>query len=200
MGTDETLTQKYFDQVYAAHDDPWHFESSAYERAKYAATLAALPKLRFARAFEIGCSIGVLSALLAPRCDSMLCVDVSDAALVSARKRLANQQHVVLQKMAVPHEFPHGYFDLIVLSEVGYYWSASDLGLASRRIVAGMRPGAALVLVHWTPVVADYPLTGDAVHAQFLALAGDGNALRHLSAQREATYRLDVFERADTEP
>ena len=197
MSADETLNQRYFDDVYAAHDDPWHFESSAYEQAKYAGTLAALPKLRFARAFEIGCSIGVLSALLAPRCDSLICVDVSEVALQSARRRLVNQPHVVLQKMAVPHEFPHGIFDLVVLSEVGYYWSTNDLGLASQRIVASMCPGAALVLVHWTPLVADYPLTGDQVHDHFLSLAGDDRALRHVSARREATYRLDVFERAE---
>lgn len=200
MSTDETLSQRYFDTVYADHDDPWRFASSEYEKAKYAATIAALPKSRFGQAFEIGCSIGVLSAMLAPRCDSLLAVDISEAALRLAGLRLATQPHVALQKMAVPHEFPDGRFDLVMLSEVGYYWSSSDLGLAAERIVAAMRPGGALVLVHWTPVVADYPQTGDAVHAHFLRLSGDGLPLRHLSAERKATYRLDVFERATDEP
>ena len=200
MSNDESLSRKYFDNVYADHDDPWRFASSEYERGKYTATLAALPKLRYARAFEIGCSIGVLTAMLAPRCDSLLAVDISEAALQSARQRLAAQPQVELKRMAVPHEFPDGQFDLVMLSEVGYYWSSNDLEIASERIVEGLRPGGSLMLVHWTPVVADYPQTGDAVHAHFLRLAEHDPRLRHVGAGREATYRLDVFECAAEEP
>lgn len=200
MKTDETLSPAYFDDVYAANADPWQFETSAYERAKYAATLAALPRQHFARAFEIGCSIGVLTKLLAPRCDELLSVDISDAALQSARLRLADVPNVLLQKMAVPHEFPSGTFDLVMLSEVAYYWAAQDLELAIEHIVAAVRPGGVLVLVHWTPVVADYPSTGDAVHEQFLSLTGDGGAFRRVDSLREATYRLDVLERTEDSP
>ena len=39
-----TLPPEYFDHVYQANRDPWNFETSPYERAKYAATLAALPR------------------------------------------------------------------------------------------------------------------------------------------------------------
>ena len=200
MSNDKTLSQKYFDNVYADQDDPWRFASSEYEWDKYTATLAALPKLRYARAFEIGCSIGVLTAMLAPRCDSLLAVDISEAALESASQRLAVQPHVELKRMAVPHEFPDGKFDLVMLSEVGYYWSSSDLEIASRRIVECLRPGGSLVLVHWTPDVADYPQSGDAVHAHFLKLTENDAGLQHVGAKREATYRLDVFERASEKP
>ena len=68
MSTNETLPPSYFDAVYAASSDPWQFATSDYERAKYAATVAALPKPHFEQAFEIGCSIGVLTGLLAQRC------------------------------------------------------------------------------------------------------------------------------------
>jgi hypothetical protein len=76
---DRTLEPAYFDNVYAADSDPWKFASSAYERDKYAATLAAFPKPRYASAFEIGCSIGVLTSALAPRCDALLAVDAAAA-------------------------------------------------------------------------------------------------------------------------
>lgn len=196
MSVGETLPPGYFDGVYAASVDPWQFATSDYERAKYEATLAALPKPHFERAFEIGCSIGILTGLLARRCSHLLAVDVSDVALQAARNRLHAQRHVQLQNMVVPQAFPDGDFDLIVLSEVGYYWSLPDLRLASQRISRALRPGAALVLVHWTPPVHDYPLTGDAVHDHFMSLSGDQQPLRHVSASRHATYRLDVFERA----
>lgn len=44
------LPASYFDELYAARQDPWAFESSRYERGKYVATLAALgsPERRFA--------------------------------------------------------------------------------------------------------------------------------------------------------
>ena len=100
MASDETLKPTYFDGVYAASADPWHFETSEYERAKYAATLAALPNRRYSRAFEIGCSIGVLTELLAPRCDALLAVDVSNAVLQSARQRLERLNHISHQLAA----------------------------------------------------------------------------------------------------
>ncbi|MEO7057522.1 MAG: SAM-dependent methyltransferase, partial [Caldimonas sp.] len=123
----ESLPSSYFDSVYAASKDPWSFETSAYEAAKYADTVAALGERRFARGFEIGCSIGVLTRLLAARCERLLAVDVNESALEAARSRCADLPHVELRRMAVPAEFAAGPLDLVVMSEVGYYWSPPDL-------------------------------------------------------------------------
>src|SRR6478609_8966907 len=62
-----SLPPDYFERVYREADDPWRFASSPYEAAKYAATLAAVPRARYRNAFEIGCSIGVLTERLAGR-------------------------------------------------------------------------------------------------------------------------------------
>lgn len=190
-----TLPPAYFDHVYQANRDPWNFEASPYEHTKYAATLAALPRPHYAGAFEIGCSLGVLTAQLAPRCGHLLAVDVSEAALAQARARCAALPQVELRQMRVPEEFPAQQFDLIVLSEVGYYWAEADLARATEQLLAGLKPGGQLLLVHWTPPVHDYPLTGDDVHAFFLARASDSGPLRHLSGQRHDTYRLDLLEK-----
>ena len=190
-----TLPADYFDKVYQANQDPWNFTSSPYEQEKYAATLAALPRSHYARAFEIGCSLGILTARLAPRCDYLLAVDVAEAALEQARQRCAHLPQVELQLLHVPAEFPQGQFDLILVSEVGYYWSPADLALAADQIVAALPAGGQLVLVHWTPPVHDYPLTGDAVHEFFLAKATPSGPLRHLHGQRHEKYRLDVLEK-----
>ena len=69
-----TLGAAYFDAMYQDATDPWGFEERWYEQRKYAISLAQLPARRYRRAFEPGCSIGVLSALLAPRCDALLCL------------------------------------------------------------------------------------------------------------------------------
>ncbi len=59
--------RQYFVDLYASDPDPWRLATSWYERRKYALTVDALPNERYRRAFEPGCSIGVLSELLAPR-------------------------------------------------------------------------------------------------------------------------------------
>ena len=190
-----TLPPDYFDHVYQANRDPWNFETSPYEREKYAATLAALPHPHYAEAFEIGCSLGVLTARLAPRCGHLLAVDVSEVALAQARARCAALPQVEIKLMQVPNEFPGQSFDLILLSEVGYYWSAADLACATDKLIASLRPGGQLLLVHWTPPVHDYPLTGDDVHNFFLSHAAEAGPLRSLTTQRHENYRLDLLEK-----
>ena len=190
-----SLPTTYFDGVYQANEDPWAFATSPYERAKYEATMAALSKERYASVFEIGCSIGVLSEMLAKRSDRLLSVDASELPLKTARERLAPYSHVTVGQMSIPNQFPDGPFDLILLSEVGYYLVMDDLHRARQLMLERTGPGGQLLLVHWTPVVHDYPLTGDQVHEQFMAVSGDGQPLTHLLNQRTEKYRLDLFEK-----
>ena len=100
--------------------------------------------------------------------------------------------HVRFQKMQVPERFPDDTFDLSLLSEVGYYWSLADLSKARRLIAAHLASQGHLLLVHWTPYVEGYPLTGDEVHELFLNEGAP--ALRHRTGRRAEHYRLDLFE------
>ncbi len=188
---DHTLPEDYFDRLYAARDDPWDYETSTYEAAKYAATLAALPRARYASALEIGCSIGVLTERLAARCDRLLALDGAEQALEQARARCRPLGHVRFEQGTVPASFPDGPFDLILLSEVGYYLPPADLARLRDLIARHLEPGGHLVLVHWLAPVPGCALTGDEVHAAFLADPRFG--LR--TASREEAYRLDVLER-----
>lgn len=192
---DRTLTESYFNDVYSHNDDPWQFETSDYERHKYQATVQALPRSSYQRGFEIGCSIGVLTELLSQKCQSLLSIDTAEKPLVRARQRLSNAPHVTLQKMEVPDQFPEQQFDLVVMSEVGYYLAMPDLQRLAQKIITHLDNGGHLLLVHWTPLVHDYPLTGDQVHETFLNLCGEGQPFTHLNGQREETYRLDLFQK-----
>ena len=185
-----SLPERYFDDMYALHDDPWQFESSPYEAAKYDRTLAAL-RPHYDSALEIGCSIGVLTARLAPRCAALLSLDVAERALERARIRNAAHPHVTFERRQMPQDFPAGRSDLILLSEVGYYLSRRDLATLLDSCVAALNPGGQLLAVHWTPPVHDYPLTGDEVHGQLLAYPG----LVHKHGERHEQYRLDLLER-----
>lgn len=188
-----SLPSSYFDALYSANPDPWQFETSDYEAQKYAATLAALPQDYYHCAFEIGCSIGVLTQKLATRCDSLLAVDASKLALEQASQRCQAYHHVRFQQMCVPQQYPDQKFDLTLVSEVGYYWCWDDLKKAQQLILEHLEPGGHLLLVHWTLYARDYPLSGDEVHDSFLSLVP--NSLRHLASQRQEQYRLDLFEK-----
>ena len=186
-----TLGPEYFEQVYAANDDPWHFNTSAYERKKYADTLDHLPRARYANGLEIGCSIGVLTAQLAPHCEHLLSVDVSERALAQARARCVGLPQVQLQCLQIPAQMPAGSFDLVLVSEVGYYWDRPDLDRTMTLLAAQQKSGGHLMLVHWTPPVHDYPLTGDEVHEAWMARA----EWRVLHDAPRESYRLSVLEK-----
>jgi hypothetical protein len=187
-----TLPPSYFAAMYAESEDPWGFESRWYECRKYALTLAALPRERYRRGFEPGCSIGVLTELLAGRCDSLLAADLAPAAVGAAAERMAPYGGVEVARLAIPHDWPEGRFDLIVLSEIGYYLSADDLELLLDRTVASLQPGGTLIAVHWRHAVPDYPLRGDDVHD----LIGSSPELHRLVHHDEEDLLLDVYETA----
>ena len=191
----QSLTPDYFESLYSADADPWQFETSDYEAKKYAATLAALPKARYRSGLEIGGSIGVLTALLADRCDSLLSIDVSEQAQQKAIARCQALSNVRFQLMQVPQAYPGEQFDLTVLSEVGYYWCWEDLKQAQQLMLKHLEPGGHLLLVHWTPYEDYYhnPLSGDEVHESFLALPA--SQIKHVGDDRAEKYRLDLFER-----
>ena len=193
MSERKSLTPAYFEAIYAADIDPWRFETSEYERAKYADTIAALAGRRFASGLEVGCSIGVLTKLLAARCDRLLAIDVADAALERARDRCRDIGHVQFAKMRMPGEWPDGAFALIVFSEVLYYLSPPDIAAATAAAMCALSPGGLVLLVHFTDPT-NYPVSGDDAVRLFTEAAGD--AVVPVRRERRERYRLDCFERA----
>ncbi len=186
----ERLEREYFEELYAGSTDPWSFESSEYERRKYARTLEALGGRRFGRALEVGASIGVFTAILAPFCDDLLAVDTSERAVTLARERLAGSEHVRVEQRTLPEEMPQGPFDLIVASEVLYYLTR-DLVLETLRLFEGaLAPGGSLLAVHWRKQTETYPLLGDEVHELLVR----NTRLTNTRTIVEPEYRLDLFE------
>lgn len=157
--------ERVFDAIHLASSDPWDYSSSWYEKRKRTLTMAALPKPRYARGLELGCSSGVLSAELAQRCEQILCVDASGQALASAEARLADIPGVTTAHMTVPTQWPDGRFDLIVISEVGYYLGAAELDAVLDKSVDSLLPGGTLAMCHWRRPISGWSLDGDSVHA-----------------------------------
>jgi len=184
------LGREYFEGLYAESGDPWDFETSEYERNKYERTFEVLGDRRFHKALEAGASIGVFTERLADRCDVLLAVDVSERAVVAARERLSGHGHVVVERRSLPEEMPEGPFDLIVASEILYYFTKEEMLATLRTFERNLAQGGALLAVHWRRETRTYPLQGDEVHELLL-----GHTRLHNSKTIvEPDYRLDLFE------
>jgi SAM-dependent methyltransferase len=162
--------RRVFEDLHRGDDDPWRTRTSWYEARRRALVLAALPHARVGRVLEVGCSVGELTAALAERADRTVAVDVSEAALSTARARCEGLA-VDFERLEVPGQWPLGEYDVVVLSEIGYFLSEGDLVATVERACGSLAPGGALLLVHWRHEVEDWTLDGPAVHALAVPVA-----------------------------
>ena len=182
---------EYFEDLYAASDDPWQLAEREYERRKFDVTMASLPRARYGRAFEPGCSVGVLTRLLADRCDELLATDPVTVALDQARRRVPHG-HVTFARGRLPGDWPDGAFDLVVLSEVMYYLSAADRLDVLAAAAAGLTPDGHLMMVHWRHPFEVATCTGDEAHGEARRVEDLLQVVEHV----EDDFRLEVFARA----
>lgn len=181
---------EHFERLARGSSDPWRYATSSYEQAKYGRTLAHLPE-RIDSALELGCSVGVFTAMLAPRCERLLAVDFSPTALAHARERLGDGVGVELRQAVLPEETPRGSFAAVVCSEILYYWTPDLVREGLRRIESALAPGGTFVAVHWRHGDPRRQLDGDAVHAILRTEA----KLDHRSRESSADFLLDSWVR-----
>jgi SAM-dependent methyltransferase len=187
-----SLDAAYFEALYRADPDPWGFASRSYEAAKYARTLEALGDEPARRALEMGCSIGVFTRALAPLCGRLVATELSATALEQARARCAGCGNIDFRLARTVTDGMDGVFDLMVLSEVVYYWDDADLQAVAAAIRRTLEPGGRLLMAHWLGET-DYPRSGDdAVAALSERLTG---LFDRKLERREPEYRLDLWRR-----
>jgi SAM-dependent methyltransferase len=185
------MAKAEFEALYRVNPDPWGYESSTYERQKYAATLAACGPGPFAEALELGGSIGVFTAALAPQCRRLVSIDAAATAVDVARARLADQPQVEVRLGSIPADIPPRSFDLVVASEILYYLEAPDLEATLSTLGDRLQAGARLVAVHWRPAGPERPFTAEQVHARLRR----ADWARLVAYAPTDEYLLDVFER-----
>lgn len=185
------MEENYFHEMYRESDDPWGFATRWYEQRKYALTMAALSKHHYRRAFEAGCSIGVFTEQLAARCDEVLAVDLSPKAIDVARQRLLPvADRVTVESGNFVEDWPAGEFDLIVVSEVLYYFDDTQLDAVIGQVADALTDDGEVVAVHWRWPVAEYPATGDQVHDRLRE-----SELTSTASYVDEDFRLDVLTR-----
>lgn len=183
-----TLPPEYFEEKYKSDIDPWRFRTSAYERDKYRATLRSLTRDSYQAGLEVGCSIGVLTKLLSARCVNLLAIDTSETAIEAARS--VNDSNVSFRRATLPEDYPAGTFDLIVLSEVLYYFERADLERVARSCIQSIAQDGEIVLCHWLGET-DYPLTGREASELFAEVTRSVLPVR--SVLHDEVYRLERF-------
>lgn len=166
------MEREYFEDMYASSPDPWGFGSRWYEKRKYALTLAALSRPRYESAFEPGCSIGVLTAQLAQRCDHLLASDLIPSAVSQARKRVADLPHVEVREWDAHDAWPDERFDLVLVSEMLFFLDWDDAKRFASEAAIHLTPDGEILLVHWRQRVPEYPLSSDQAHEIARAATG----------------------------
>jgi protein-L-isoaspartate O-methyltransferase len=193
MSGHSPVSQAAFEEKYRQSGDPWDFTGSPYERDRYELTLRSLMRSHYRRAFEPACSIGVLTAALAERCDEVLAIDIAPSAVVTARKRCANFPRVTISCADLAAQCPGGPFDLIVFSELGYYFEEAQLTRIAESLSATLEAGGELIGVHWLGTSEDHLLHGDRVHAVLKDALKKSCAW--IKGARRPGFRLDTWRR-----
>jgi SAM-dependent methyltransferase len=184
-----SLPADYFDALYAASDDPWHFRNRWYEARKRQLTLAALPRQFYQSVFELGCANGELSIELAQRCEQLLCCDTSERAVTLARERLAEYDHAQVYAGQLPQCWPDQSFDLIVISEIAYYLDEQALTRLLQCCVASLTGNGQLLACHWLRPIEGSPLNAEQVHGLLRQKLPFERIIHH----RENDFLLEVW-------
>jgi len=182
---------RHFEALHLELEDPWHVLDSWYERRKRAVTMASLPHGRYLRCFEPGCSIGALTEALADRCDFVLAADAARSAVKRARQRTRSRHNVRVECARIPEDWPDLEFDLVMLSEVGYYLDSGELQSTVSLAASSLGPGGHVVAVHWARPEPDQLTTTAQVHAALRASPLLERVVQHV----ERKFWLEVFER-----
>jgi SAM-dependent methyltransferase len=182
----------HFETLYAASDDPWDVRGAWYEQRKRALLLASLGKPRYRSAFEPGCGNGEMSVALAARCDHLLACDGAASALDAARRRVpeAAARGIRFETRRLPADWPlDDTFDLIVLSELAYYFDEDAIASMLAGAAANLAPDGELVLCHYLHDFDDRITPTATVHDLADALPGLRRSLHH----RDEAFVLDVW-------
>lgn len=183
---------RHFEALYSASDDPWNVHGAWYERRKRAILLASLARPHYRSAFEPGCGNGALSAALAPRCERLLASDGAAAALDAARRNVpsALAGAVRFEQRRLPDDWPDGEtFDLVVISELAYYFPLPEAATLLSRAAAGLAPDGELVMCHYLRDFDDRACSTEALHRA----AGNIPGLRRSMVHHDQDFVLETW-------
>jgi hypothetical protein len=157
-------TSQFFDAMYLKNHDPWEFATSPYEQLRYATIFNALSHQRYKNIFEPGCSIGILTQMLSKISDSVQAFDISEQACLRAKKSCIHLNNVIINCESLQTAIPRENTNLIIFSEIGYYFTAADLDKVIKKIISACSSPLTILASHWLGKSDDHLLNGDEVN------------------------------------
>jgi O-antigen/teichoic acid export membrane protein/2-polyprenyl-3-methyl-5-hydroxy-6-metoxy-1,4-benzoquinol methylase len=146
-----SYVREQFESEFNRQRDPYGYDKEPRERERLERALRMLDTARgetsFQRALEIGCAEGAFTELLAPRCESLLAVDISSVALNRARQRQNWGEKVQFNETDVVKNSLRRGFDLVVaMSVLDSYYRPSAISEVRAKLVDSLLPGGYLLI------------------------------------------------------
>ncbi|MBN9229894.1 MAG: methyltransferase domain-containing protein [Legionella sp.] len=162
-----SIDAAFFNQLYEGNDDPWNFTTNSYELFRYQRICDVIQNKKHAWIFEAGCSIGILTAKLAQFAEQVEAIDISEVAIQHAQKKCQHINNITFSASTLLDYAMSPATDLIILSEIGYYFTHSEWRLILDKIITQMRPNSYILASHWLGQSSDHLISGDAVQDTF---------------------------------
>lgn len=138
----------YFNWRYRK-SDPYNVSISEYETEKTERSIRSLKfQPKFGSILEIGCGEGNMTTLLAAIAEKVVATDISDLAVKRTAVRTSAFSNVEARRMDLLADEAPGEFDLVVASEVLYYFEQAQLPAVMERVTSCVKKGGSVGLIH----------------------------------------------------
>lgn len=169
----KAITLQGFEAKFEGDADPWHTYTDADEALKRDAILHALGSGPFGRVLEIAAGNGSNSIALARRALRLDATEATSSGTALVERALDPYgRRTRALRLAVPERFPRSSYDAIVLAELLYYLSSSDMARTALNVAAALRLGGTLVLAHHRIDFPDFVQHAAQIQRRFLMASG----------------------------
>jgi Nodulation protein S (NodS) len=165
-------------------------EDSAFDNRKLAVTMTCLPRIRYSSGFEAARSVGVLTELLAVRCDRLISSDLIPNSGRAVQTRSGCHGASPFEVRPICEQWPSGQFDLVVFNEIAVLFGEKDIARVMACVFGSTRVGAHVVGVHRRGL-ANHPLSAERSHQ----IIGESEDLVSVAHRCEEDVLLDIWER-----
>jgi peptidoglycan/xylan/chitin deacetylase (PgdA/CDA1 family) len=193
--------ENYWESVFSSKN-PWEYDN-LYEQTKYEQTLDLLGNRKISTALELACAEGFFTQLLASRVDTLVATDISETAVQRAQEACSEFDNISFRQLDLIEDQIHGKFDLIVCSEVLYYFeSRRTLSKLAAKLSEHLNPGGVILMAHGL-IAANNPEEtgfdwGHAFDARSIGkIFAESPGLKLVEERRTDLYRIHLLEAAD---
>ncbi len=137
--------------AFEPREDPWDYSKASDQQERICSEVKMLDDVRggkkFGSALEVGCAEGHFTEALAPRCQSLLALDISPVALSRAGRLLEPHPNTRFAQWDLRVDPVPGSYDLIVIVHaLEYVRNPVYIRRARAKLVNSLRPGGYLLI------------------------------------------------------